>query len=123
MAEVFYKALRLVMPEIAQAAGLAADAPTFLSPIIQWVRICLLCGSVYRPLVYQVGHVATATHVHPDCGGIYCYILSPQSRISPLATFTGFVAAVEPLGNVSRLTACGRHCILASGPRYARCLP
>jgi hypothetical protein len=39
MAEVFYKALRLVMPEIAQAAGLAADAPTFLSPIIQWARI------------------------------------------------------------------------------------
>ena len=51
MAEVFYKALRLVMPEIAQAAGLAADAPTFLSPIIQWARV-LASGRAAVSLTY-----------------------------------------------------------------------
>ena len=43
-------------------------------------------------------------------------------RIAPLATFTGFVAAVEPLGQVSRITACGRHCILAEAVRTTQIL-
>jgi hypothetical protein len=122
MAETFYKALRLVMPESAAERDIAADAPAFVSPIIQWARICPLCGSIYRPLAYQVGHVTTADHIHSDCGGIYCYILSPQSRIAPLATFTGFVAAVEPLGTMTRRTLCGRHCALVEAVRTTQIL-
>jgi hypothetical protein len=122
MDEVFYKALRLVMPENAAERAIPADAPAFVSPIIQWAKCCPLCGSVYRPLAYQVGHVTTAHHFHPacgdgDCGGIYCFALSPLSSIAPLATFTGFVAAVEPLGRVTLRTLCGRHCALAEAVR------
>src|SRR2546421_9904847 len=117
MAETFYKALRLVMPERAADRDIPADAPAFVSPIIQWARICPLCGSIYRPLAYQVGHVTIADHMHSDCGGIYCYILSPLSRIAPLATSTGFVAAVEPLGTMTRRTLCGRRCALVEAVR------
>jgi hypothetical protein len=119
---VYVKSLRLVLPEIAEASGLALDAPAFVSPIIQWERVCSLCGRIFGPLVYQVGHVTTAHHFHPDgsgdsVGGIYCFALSPASPIAPLAIPTGFVAAVEPLGEMTRRTLCGRHCCLPEAVR------
>src|SRR5919199_1388261 len=75
MAETYYKTLRLVPPSIAHQFGIPAEAPAFLSPVIDTPRVCQMClGCSYSPLVYQTGHVTAAHHYHAQSGGIYCFV-------------------------------------------------
>jgi hypothetical protein len=103
MAETYYKTLRLVPPGLANQIGIPAEAPAFLSPVIDTPRVCAMClGCTYSPLVYQTGHVTAAHHYHAQSGGIYCFVATSLSFLASIAELTGFVAQVEPIGRMSR---------------------
>jgi hypothetical protein len=107
----FVKTLRLVTPGIANSLGIPAEAPIFLSPAIDMPRFCGTCRRTYSPLVYQTGQVTVAQHYH-DIGGIYCYVTTSLRIIARLAAMSGFIATLEPIGQL-RIERVG-------GDRYGR---
>ena len=120
-AETYYKTLHLVPPGIANQIGIPAEAPAFLSPVIDTPRVCEMClGCTYSPLVYQTGHVTAAHHYHAQSGGIYCFVATSLSVLASIAELTGFVAQVEPLGRMSRQRMCGETVVRAQAVRTTR---
>jgi hypothetical protein len=121
MAETYYKTLRLVPPGIADQIGIPAEAPAFLSPVIDTPRVCQICvGCTYSALVYQTGQVTSAQHFHVDGGGIYCFVAIGLSVLASIAELTGFVAQVEPIGRMSRQRMSGTTVVRAQAVRTTR---
>src|SRR5207249_2424054 len=54
----------------------------------------------FSPLVYQVGQVTEAQHIHERTGGIYFYRLRELPFPQWLTEQTGWAAVVEPIGPV-----------------------
>lgn len=69
----YFKALKLIVPERAQELGYPAEGPVFVSPDVHAAKQCGICGTVYTPLVYQIGFVVRSQHYHQEGGegGIY----------------------------------------------------
>ena len=68
-----YKYLKLIGPSDAQKYGVAAEAPVFISPMVN-ATDCTTCGIHYTPLVYQTGYMTKSQHFHRGGfggGGIY----------------------------------------------------
>lgn len=95
----YFKALRLIVPEKAEQLGFPAEGPVFVSPNIDAADQCIICETVYTPLVYQVGLVVRSQHFHQGggIGGIYhiddrlpfnfTYIISSHPWIAMLKPF------------------------------------
>jgi hypothetical protein len=122
MREIYIKTLRLVPAEYVNRLGMPAEAPTFVSPIIDTRRPCLICRrTTYAPLVYQTGYVTTAHHYHHcHSGGIYCFLATSPSFLASIAELTGFVAQVEPIGKMNTQVISGDICARAEAVRTTR---
>jgi hypothetical protein len=108
----FVKTLRLVTPRIANNLGIPAEAPTFLSPAVDEPRRCDRCPVTYTALVYQAGEVTHAQHYHEESGGIYFHATTSLRVVASLAEMSGFIASLEPVGQL-RIERAG-------GDRYGR---
>jgi hypothetical protein len=108
----FVKTLRLVTPRIANSLGIPAEAPTFLSPEVDEPRRCDSCPVTYTPLVYQAGELTHTQHYHEESGGIYFYTTTSLRVVASLAQMSGFIASLEPIGQL--------HIERARGDRYGR---
>jgi hypothetical protein len=53
------KQLRLVPMDVANALGVPAESPVFISSKIDKPERCGRCGVIYGPLVYQTGHISS----------------------------------------------------------------
>jgi hypothetical protein len=130
----FVKMLRLVPPTLANTLGIAAEAPTFISPLIDRPHHCPVCAITYTPLVYQAGHEIQAQHYHRNRGGIYFSVLHRLYVSNWLAGRTGWMAFVEPVGTadiradvsraatvrVTAITAWCMHGLVVGEPQLAR---
>lgn len=65
------KALKLILPDLANELDIPSEAPTFISPYITSKSMCHECGVWYSPLLYAHGTTTTAQHFCKDHGGIY----------------------------------------------------
>jgi hypothetical protein len=63
----FIKQLRLVTPASAALLGYPAEAPTFISPVIEGNNHCPVCAIEYTPLVYQVDRETHSQHWACGC--------------------------------------------------------
>jgi hypothetical protein len=112
MSTTYYvKTLRLAPPEVARALGISAsESPVFLSPIIDMPRHCACCGQPYKPLRYATGQITRAANLHMADGGIYTFITTDLGFLDSLDAYTGWVALVEPLGQIKFGTISGDSC-------------
>lgn len=75
-----YKALKLVLPELANSYDIPAEAPVFISPYIVHKSHCYVCEADYSPLLYQIGRTTHAQHTcKTNGGGIYVRLASDHS--------------------------------------------
>jgi hypothetical protein len=96
----YFKQLRLAPADVLNQMGIPAEAPAFLSPVVDLARHCRVCPISYTPLVYQTGQVTYAQHYHATVGGIY-FIVRHQLHLELLSELTGWFAEIEPLGKTA----------------------
>ena len=96
----YFKQLRLAPPDVLNQMGIPAEAPTFLSPLVDLARHCRVCPTRYTPLVYQTGQVTYAQHYHATVGGIYFWVRH-QFQLDMLLGLTGWFVQLESLGKTA----------------------
>ena len=96
----YFKQLRLAPADVLNQMGIPAEAPAFLSPVVDLARHCRVCPIRYTPLVYQTGQVTYAQHYHATVGGIY-FFARHQLHLELLSELTGWFAQIEPLGKTA----------------------
>lgn len=105
------KGLRLITPQKAIELGIETEGPTFVSRSTGSKQMCYHCGVEFSALVYDVGAVTSAQHLHDDNfkgGGIY-YELVNRDRTDSVnihkpgnigsASIYGWLARLEPIGD------------------------
>jgi len=97
--EQAFKYLKLIRPNDAEAMGIKAEAPVFISPMVKEGN-CGFCGVHYTPLVYQTGYETRAQHFHGDpadwgVSGIFFSRGKPEGSL--------WVANLELIGEVNNL--------------------
>jgi hypothetical protein len=122
MSTTYYvKTLRLAPPEVAHALDIpASEAPVFLSPIIDTLRHCACRGQPYTPLRYAPGQITRAANFHSADGGIYTFVITDLKFLDSLDAYTGWVALVEPLGQIRFGTISGDACARVEAVRTLR---
>jgi len=96
-----FKMVELITPEKANELGIPAEAPVFVSPVVNTRSVCRNeCGIEYSPLVYQVGYETQAQHLHKNSGGIYFSQTANIDRVAWASDasrfFRGWVALLDP---------------------------
>ena len=97
---IYYKLLRLVLPQVANQLGIPAEAPTFLSPQILRPQRCkhTPCPAIIAPLVYQTGQITRSPHYHSTGGGIYFSTAPADSLDKSYPRISGFFAILGLIG-------------------------
>ena len=102
MSTTYYlKHLRLAPAELANELDIPAEAPVFLSPVVNAPQRCSICAVTYSPLLYAPGHVTYSQHYHGLDGGIYFLVRKETRFTKSLFHPTGWLAQVEPIGKTA----------------------